>query len=157
MSLVKWTFIGLVLLPAAEIGAFLLVAMMIGWLWTIVLFLATSLAGVILLRQSGRSDLDRVRAALAQEGLRAVHLETPGFAPILGGILLVFPGFITDLLGLALFVPRFRRWAAGALGETFRKRRRRRDTATVIDLEPDEWHQIPDRRPKGRRKPKGGA
>ncbi len=157
MSLVKWTFIGLVLLPAAEIGAFVLVAAMIGWLWTIVLFLATSLAGVMLLRRSGRSDLDRVRAALAKDGLRAVHLETPGFATVLGGILLVFPGFITDMLGLALLVPPFRRWAGSMLAKTVRKRRRRRDAATVIDLAPDEWHQIPDRRPKGRRKPKDGA
>jgi UPF0716 protein FxsA len=157
MSLVKWTFIGLVLLPAAEIGAFVLVAAMIGWLWTIVLFLATSLAGVMLLRRSGRGDLDRIRAALAKEGLRAVHLETPGFATIFGGILLVFPGFITDVLGLALLVPRFRRWASSMLAKTVRKRRRRRDAATVIDLAPDEWHQIPDRRPKSRRKPKGGA
>jgi UPF0716 protein FxsA len=157
MSLVKWAFIGLVILPAAEIGAFVLVAVAIGWLWAIVLFLATSLAGVILLRRYGRADLDRVRAALARDGLRAVHLETPGFAAMLGGILLVFPGFITDLLGAALLAPPLRRWAAGALARAARKRRRARGDSAVIDLEPDQWHRIPDRRPKGRRKPKSGG
>ena len=152
MSLVKWAFIGIVMLPAAEIGAFLLLAVLIGWLWTIVLFLGTSVAGVILLRWSGRSDFDRVRAALAKEGLRAVHLETPGFAAIVGGILLVFPGFITDLLGLALLTPPLRRWAGAVLAKATRKRRRGRDEVTVIDLEPDEWRQIPDQRPKNRHK-----
>ena len=61
--------------------------------------------GVLLLRQSGRADLDRFRAAFAQHGLRAVHLESPGVATMLGGILLTFPGFITDAVGAALFVP----------------------------------------------------
>jgi UPF0716 protein FxsA len=157
MSLVKGAFIALVILPATEIGAFVLVAVMIGLLWTIVLFLATSLAGVFLLRRFGRRDFDRIRVALAQHGLRAIHLETPGVAAVLGGILLAFPGFITDLLGLALFVPRFRRWAAAGLRKAASKRRRRRDDARVIELEPDEWHQIPDRSRKRTHKSKDQA
>jgi UPF0716 protein FxsA len=149
MSLVKWAFIGLLLLPAAEIGIVILVALLIGWLWTIILFLATSAAGVILLRRSGRSDLDRARAAFAKDGFRAVHLEMPGFAPIIGGILLVFPGFITDLLGLALLVPRFRRWAGSRLRQAARQPRPSRPgEVTVIDLAPNEWQQITDGRPK---------
>jgi UPF0716 protein FxsA len=149
MSLVKWAFIALLLLPAAEIGIVILVALLIGWLWTIILFLATSAAGVILLRRSGRSDLDRARAAFAKDGFRAVHLEMPGFAPIVGGILLVFPGFITDLLGLALLVPRFRRWASARLRQAARQPRRSRPgEITVIDLAPNEWQQITDGRPK---------
>ena len=114
MSLVKWTFIGLLVLPAAEILAFILVAALIGWWWAAIFFVATSVAGVLLLRRSGRADLDRLRAAFARDGLRAVHLETPGVATMLGGILLSFPGFITDLLGAALFVPAIRRWAAAS-------------------------------------------
>jgi UPF0716 protein FxsA len=152
MSLVKWAFIGIVMLPAAEIGVFLLLAVLIGWLWTIALFLGTSVAGVILLRRSGRSDFDRLRAALAQDGWRALHLETPGFGGMLGGILLVFPGFITDLLGLALMLPPFRRWAGAVLTRATRRRRRAPDGVTVIDLEPNEWQQITDQRPKRPRK-----
>ena len=157
MSLVKWAFIIFVTLPAAELGAFVLVALMIGWLWTVVLFLATSLAGIFLLRRYGRSDLGRFRDARASDGLRAVHLETPGFAAMLGGILLVFPGFITDLIGAALLVPSFRRWASAMLRNLARKRRRGRHDAPVIDLEPDQWHRLPDRSPKGRRKSKRRA
>jgi UPF0716 protein FxsA len=157
MSLVKWAFIIFVTLPAAEIGAFILVALMIGWLWTVVLFLATSLVGIFLLRRYGRNDLNRFRDALASDGLRAVHLETPGFAAMFGGILLVFPGFITDLLGAALLVPSFRRWAGAALRNLARRRRRGRHDAPVIDLEPDQWHRLPDHRPKGRRKSKRRA
>jgi UPF0716 protein FxsA len=154
MSLVKWAFIGLLILPAAELVALLLMVSLLGWLLTIVLFFGTSVAGVMLLRRSGRGDLDRVRLAFAREGLRAIHLETPGFAAVLGGILLVLPGFITDLTGLALLMPAFRRWAGAAIGRAAARRPR---DPSVIDLEPGEWHQIPDKRRKRRRKSNGGA
>ena len=85
MSLVKWTFIGLIALPAAELLAFVMVASLIGWLRTAALFIATSVVGVLLLRKSGRADLARFRAAFAQQGLRAVHLETPGVATMIAG------------------------------------------------------------------------
>jgi len=152
MSLVKWTFIGLAALPAAEFLALILVAALIGWLWTAALFVATSVVGVLLLRKSGRADLDRVRNAFARDGIRAIHLETPGVAPVIGGILLIFPGFITDILGAALYVPPLRRWAAGKLAERAGRTARRRDEH-VIDLEPGEWRHLPDRR-RRRRKPR---
>jgi UPF0716 protein FxsA len=146
MSLVKWTFIGLLALPLAEVVTFLLVAVLIGWFWAAGLFVATSVAGVLLLRRSGRSDLDRFRAAFAQDGFRAVHLESPGVAAMLGGILLVFPGFITDLVGAALLVPPLRRWLGGKLAQARRDRRQRGRDDHVIDLAPSEWQQIPDQR-----------
>ena len=155
MSLVKWTFIGLAALPVAELLVFILVAALIGWLWTAALFVATSVVGVLLLRKSGRADLDRVRNAFVRDGIRAIRLETPGVAPVIAGILLVFPGFITDILGAALYVPPLRRWAAGKLATRTRRDRRRRDER-VIDLEPGEWHHLPDRR-RRRRKPKDGV
>ena len=142
MSLVKWIFVGVLLLPAAEIAVFVLLAMLIGWLWTIVLFLASSAVGVWLLRRSGRDNLARFAAALQQDGIRAIHLESPGFASILGGILLVFPGFITDALGALLLVPALRRWAAARLGRALRARKRGRADTSVIELGPEEWHQI---------------
>ncbi len=153
MSLVKWVFIGLLALPVAEVVTFLLVALLIGWFWAAALFMGTSVAGVLLLRRSGRNDLDRFRAAFAQDGIRAVHLESPGVAAMLGGILLVFPGFITDLLGAALLVPPLRRWLGGKLAQARRDRRRRQNDDHVIDLEPSEWQQIPDQRRDRPRKP----
>jgi UPF0716 protein FxsA len=154
MSLVKWAFIGLLVLPAAELVAFLLAAALIGWLKAGALLVATSVVGALVLRRSGRGDLGRLRAAFQRDGIQAIHLETPGMATLLGGILLVFPGFITDVLGAALFLPAARRWAAGKLA---RARRARRRDDRVIDLEPGEWQQISDHK-RGRRRPsKGGA
>jgi UPF0716 protein FxsA len=160
MSLVKWGFIGLLALPAAELAAFLAVAALVGWLAAAMLFVATSVVGVMLLRHSGRDNLERLRAAFAQEGLRGVHLETPGVAAMLGGILLVFPGFITDVLGAALFLPPARRWLVGVLSRSIRARRRQSQDHRVIDLEPGEWRPLPDQRRgrgKSRTAPKAAA
>jgi len=145
MSLVKWTLIGLLVLPAAELFAFFLMAALIGWLWAAGLFIATSIVGVLLLRRCGRTDLDRLRTAFARDGIRALHLETPGMATMLGGILLIFPGFITDLLGAALLLPAVRRWAAAKFPTFARGTPGTPRDDGVIELEPGEWHQIPDR------------
>ena len=157
MSLVKWTLIGLLVLPAAELFAFFLMAALIGWFWAAGLFIATSVVGALLLRRFGRADLDRLRTAFARDGIRALHLETPGMATMLGGILLIFPGFITDLLGAALLLPTVRRWAAAKLATFARSSRRTPRDDRVIELEPSEWHQIPDRGRRRRRKSKRGA
>ena len=159
MSLVKWAFIGLLALPAAEILGFLLVAALIGWLWAVIAFVATSVLGVTLLKRTGRRDLARLADALRDDGVAALHLESPGVASMLGALLLVFPGFVTDVLGAALFVPALRRWAAAALAKAVNKAVEERDRKhrhgpqdSIIDLEPGEWHQIPDQSRPPRRK-----
>jgi UPF0716 protein FxsA len=152
MSLVKWAFIALLALPAAEIALFLILAALIGWFWTSILFVATSALGIFLLRHSGRSDLARVADGLAKGGLRGVNRNTQALANVLGAFLLILPGFITDLAGAALFVPAVRRWAARAMTGTAQKPR---PGDGVIDLEPGEWRRIPEKkrgRPRSRRR-----
>ncbi len=149
MSLVKWTLTGLLLLPVAELAAFILVAALIGWPLAAGLLVATSLVGVMLLRRCGRGDLERLRATVARDGLHAIRLDSPGAAPLLGGILLVFPGFITDIAGVILFIPAVRRWLGTKLAQAWHERRRRTRDQHVIDLAPSEWRQIQDQRPPG--------
>jgi UPF0716 protein FxsA len=162
MSLVKWAFLGLLALPAAELVAFMIVAALIGWQWAGVALVATSILGVMLLRRTGRRDLARFADAVRADGLAALHLDAPGAANMLAALLLVVPGFVTDALGAALFVPAFRRWASAALARPLTAARRHRHGAPgeIIDLEPGEWRQIPEeRRPRQRsprRKTKSG-
>ena len=151
MSVVKWAFIGLLALPAAEIALFLILAALIGWLWTTTLFVATSVLGLFLLRRSGRRDLARVADGLAKGDLRGVSRNAQGLANVIGAFLLILPGFITDLAGAALFIPPVRRWAARVIAPTRRKPKPRDG---VIDLEPGEWSRIPEKkrgRPRSRR------
>jgi UPF0716 family protein affecting phage T7 exclusion len=144
MSLVKWAFIGVILLPLAEFAVFIALALSIGWLSAAGLLVATSAVGVLVLRRIGRADFDRVRKAVGSEGFSAIHLETPGLATLAGGILLVLPGFITDVLGALLFVPPVRRWFRATIRRAQQQRRAAGDPS-VIDLTPDEWRHVSDR------------
>jgi UPF0716 protein FxsA len=141
MSLVKWAFVGVIMLPAAEFAAFVTVALAIGWMWALLLFFATSGAGVLVLRHAGRRDFDRFRSTLGRQGIRAINLETPGLATTVGGILLVLPGFITDLLGALMLLSPGRRLIAAAIARAVKKQRAA-SQPDVIDLKPGEWHQI---------------
>jgi UPF0716 protein FxsA len=151
MSLVKWAFVGVILLPVAETAVFIAVVLAIGWPWAVILFVATSVVGMLVLRRIGRADFNRLRQAVATGGIRAIHLDSPGLATLAGGILLVLPGFITDVLGALLFVPPVRRWASAAIGRALRKRRAARDPS-VVDLTPEEWHHVSDRIEDGGRR-----
>jgi UPF0716 protein FxsA len=111
--------------------------------------------GVLLLRRSGRRDLDRFRAAVKNDGIASICVDGPGVGPLIGGILLVFPGFITDVLGALMLLGPIRRWAAAAIGRAFTKpstKPRRPGEPSVIDLSPGEWRQVSDRSLDGKRR-----
>lgn len=152
MSLVKWAFLALLLLPAFELAVFILVAQMIGWVWALAWCLATSFAGAILLRAC-RASLTRFRAVLSDDGMRRVQFEGPRLGLLLAGILLLLPGFITDVLGLLLLVPAVRQAAARAIGRALRNRWGAPPPDAVVDLPPDQWQRIPDRNLDHKRQP----
>jgi len=150
--MVKRIFIAILLLPAAEIAAFVLVATLIGVTGALLLMLATTLAGILVLRQAGRGGIRRFRVAVADAEISAAEVNGAGFLTVLAGLLLVVPGFLTDLVGIALLIAPVRRW----FGRVFRTwlriwlgtgvgRQDRRDPS-VIDLEPGEWKQVRERK-----------
>ncbi|HZI90840.1 MAG TPA: FxsA family protein [Thermoleophilaceae bacterium] len=90
--------------PLAELYVILKVGDAIGVLWTILILVADSLLGSLLMRSQGRAVWRRFNEAL-QAG-RMPHREVQhGVAVIFGGALLLTPGFLTDILGLALLLP----------------------------------------------------
>ena len=141
--MVKWIIFAILLLPLAEIAAFALVAAILGFLWALVLMLATTLAGFLVLRRAGRGRIARFRVAVADTDVAGIQANTGGFLTVLAGLLLFLPGFLTDLIGAALLIGPVRRWC----GRTFRLwvRRRHPGDRSVIDLAPGEWEQLSDR------------
>jgi UPF0716 protein FxsA len=134
---------GLVALPAAEIAAFVLVASLMGLSTAIVLLILVSLSGVLVLRRVGIGTMRRLRTAGATVEIAAVDFQGSDLGTALGGVLLVIPGFITGLLGAIVVFPRSRQWLVAALRRHFSAPRRRSD---VLDLAPEEWHELPPRR-----------
>lgn len=93
--------------PLVEIAVFVEVGENIGALSTILATVVTALAGVALLRAQGLATLERARLNLDQGILPARELFD-GLCLLLAGALLLVPGFVTDSIGLLLFVPPFR-------------------------------------------------
>lgn len=97
----------LLAVPLAEIATFVLVGSKIGVLPTIGLVIVTAIAGATLLRVQGLGTLARIRAQMDRgemPGRDLVH----GLMIMVAGVLLLMPGFITDTLGLLLFIPAIR-------------------------------------------------
>jgi UPF0716 protein FxsA len=110
-----------IVVPIAEIYVIIQVGQAIGALWTIALLIADSVIGARLLSWQGRSAWRRFQEALA-EG-RMPHNEIlDGVMIILGGALLLTPGFITDLLGLFLLLPPTRAVIRRVLARSIRRR-----------------------------------
>jgi UPF0716 protein FxsA len=102
--------IGLLLTVVVEVVLFVLVAHWLGVGPTILLVLATSLVGAWLLRNAGVRAWRGLRAA-GSSGRPPGQELGQGLLGLLSGLLLVLPGFLTDLVGLALLAPPVRRVA----------------------------------------------
>ena len=148
MRLTKWIVVGVLGLPIAEIVAVMLVAAAVGWLVMLALLLATSLAGLAVLRRGGRTDIAQLRAAVAAKGIAGTATGAARPHLVLAGILLLVPGFITDLAGGLILVGPLRRRLGATLGRAMRNHKRDTGAPQVIDLAPNEWHQVEDERPE---------
>ena len=93
----------LLALPLVEIAGFAFVGGLIGVLPTVALVIATTLLGAVLLRIQGIGIIGRIRAAL-ETGDPVERELVHGLMIAIAGLLLVIPGFFTDMLGLALFL-----------------------------------------------------
>jgi UPF0716 protein FxsA len=146
MSLVKWAIFGLLMLPFLEIAVFVAVALKLGVLAALALMILTSLAGMAVIRHAGRHDVERVRSALGQRTITRVELDGRGFLTVLGGFLLLLPGFITDVIGALLLLPVTQHWIGAALRRVIARAERASGRAEVVDLDPGQWRHVPDQR-----------
>jgi UPF0716 protein FxsA len=110
-----------IVLPIVEIYVIIQVGQAIGALWTIALLIADSIIGARLLRWQGRTAWMRFQEAVAQG--RIPHREVlDGVMIVVGGTLLLTPGFVTDIVGLILLVPPTRAFIRRAVTRSIRRR-----------------------------------
>jgi len=146
MSLLKWAIFGLLMLPFVEIALFVAVALKIGVLAALALTIATSLAGMAVIRHAGWSAITRARGAFGDGVITRAELDGAGVLTVLGGILLVIPGFLTDMAGLVLLLPPAQAWIRATLRRAVGGAGQAGGQPGVLDLEPDQWRQVPEER-----------
>jgi UPF0716 protein FxsA len=101
----------LLLLPVAEIWLLVQVGSHIGAGWTVLLVVAGALGGFLVIQTQGRSGLSRM-TSLFRRGVSPAKEMLDGLLVLFAGFLLLIPGFITDVAGLALLLPPLRWWVS---------------------------------------------
>lgn len=152
--------IAIILYPFIEIAGFIIVGRAIGLFPTLGLIMLTAVIGAILLRIQGFSVLQRLNQDVRDGGNPGRDLVHGGMI-VLAGILLLIPGFVSDICGFLLFVPPFRDFVWKRMSRNmvvvsersagFSYTRREppsregpREGPKVVDLDADDFSHDPD-------------
>ena len=103
-----YILLALIGVPLLEIWVFIEIGGRLGALATIAIVVLTAVAGTALLRQQGFAVLARAKASISANQM-PVEAVFDGLCLLVAGATLLTPGFVTDAIGLLLFVPALRR------------------------------------------------
>lgn len=102
-----------ILVPLVELALLVRLGMFIGFWPTIALVLVTGVVGAALARHEGLRVWLDIQRDLAEGRMPVSHL-LDGLMILIGGVLLLTPGVLTDLMGILLLAPPtrrlFKRW-----------------------------------------------
>jgi UPF0716 protein FxsA len=102
--MIGFLFILLLALPVIELAVIIEVGGLIGWAETFGLLILMSIVGAWLLKREGTAAWRRFQAATARGDIPAKE-ATDGAMILVGGALLLTPGFISDIIGLLMILP----------------------------------------------------
>lgn len=157
MHILRRLAVFLAILPLLELLIFVAVASMIGFWNAVLLTVVTSVVGALLLRTQGHSNLREFQHTISGGLEVSGNFAGPGLFTALAGLLLLLPGFLTDLIAVLILVPQVRSLFAAMVARALRTEAAKPPPG-VVDLEPDEWRDepqtsLPRRRPDEREKP----
>ncbi|MFC4737536.1 FxsA family protein [Bacillus daqingensis] len=97
----------LIVVPTLEMIVILLSWNFIGLFWTIILIILTGVLGAWLARREGLQAIRKAQLRSSQGQIPGSEI-LDGVCILIGGIVLLTPGFITDTLGFLLLIPQTR-------------------------------------------------
>ena len=124
--------LSIILVPIVEIYLFIKIGVKIGAFNTILLIFITAITGIIYARYEG---LNTLRSAYSQ----MIKQETPAYEIISGAaiafaaLLLIIPGFATDIIGFLIIFPITRKLILGEVSTKIKKKES--DKSNFIDGE----------------------
>ena len=132
-----------IVIPLFEIYLFIVVGSEIGALSVIALIVITALIGAAMLKNQGFVTMGRFREAWARGEPPEMALAE-SFLILIGGFLLLVPGFFTDTIGLLCLLSWTRRaliirYLMPYLNHRKTSRYGRRPSGRIIDAEKDDW------------------
>ena len=124
----------IILVPAVEIYLLIKIGSQIGAMSTILLIFTTAIIGVYYAKYEGLNTLKSGFAQLSKN-------ETPGYEVISGAaiafaaLLLIIPGFATDIIGFLLIFPISRRFFFNKLSKKFKQKENKKNNFIDGDFE----------------------
>jgi UPF0716 protein FxsA len=120
----------IIIVPALEIGLLILSGKTFGLIPTILLIISTGVIGAWLAKNQGLRAIQQVQFQMSR-GQMPGDVIIDGLCILVGGVLLLTPGFITDAIGFTLLVPTTRGWIKPFILKLIRDYMDRR-TVTII-------------------------
>jgi len=99
-----YVFLALLVVPVAEIALIISVGKVIGGWQTVALLLVESALGAYLVKREGRRSWKALQAALNTGQMPGRELADAALV-LIGGTLLLTPGFLTDIVGFFFILP----------------------------------------------------
>ena len=136
--------LSIILVPIVEIYLFIKIGAKIGAFTTILLIFITAIAGIIYARYEG---LNTLRSAYSQ----MIKQETPAYEIISGAaiafaaLLLIIPGFATDIIGFLIILPITRKLILGKVSAKIKKKESDKNNfieGEFEDIEDDDERKI---------------
>ena len=100
-------FLAFTLIPVIEIYILIEIGSRIGSIFTIILVILTGFIGAYLARIQGMHTMLRVRNSM-QQGIMPENELIDALLILIAGIVLLTPGFVTDITGILLLIPKTR-------------------------------------------------
>ena len=131
----------IILVPLIEIYLLIKIGSQIGALSTISLILFTAFVGIFYVRYEGFNTLKSAIRQLVKNEIPVYEIIS-GAALAFAALLLIIPGFMTDIVGFLLIIPITRKFFINSISSKFKYRKRNEDIIEgSIEEEKDEKNE----------------
>ena len=135
--------ISIILVPVLEIYLFIKIGTHIGAITTIFLIISTAIVGVYYAKYEGLNTLKSGFLQLGKNQIPTYEMLS-GAAIAFAAVLLIVPGFFTDIMGFLVIFPITRKFLFNVLSKKFNKQKKRNNT--FIDGEFEDIEDNDDRK-----------
>lgn len=122
--------IGIIVLTVLEIALFIALGNQVGILTTLLIIVGTGALGIFLARKEGFQAVRNLQASL-QAGQAPGPAALDAACVLIGGLILILPGFLTDIIGLVFVLPFTRKLVQKAMYKVLRKQLKKSSVVIV--------------------------
>ncbi|MBS7345860.1 MAG: FxsA family protein [Caryophanon sp.] len=122
--------IGIIVLTILEIALFIALGNQVGILTTLLIIVGTGALGIFLARKEGFQAVRNLQASL-QAGQAPGPAALDAACVLIGGLILILPGFLTDIIGLVFVLPFTRKLVQKAMYKVLRKQLKKSSVVIV--------------------------